>query len=143
MNICFTGPRRVTSHQAQIVLRKLSELNARTYHVGCASGVDAIIRQHLQAIVYHTEGWQPWQLAARSKRMVDSCFWLGDARLVAFPNKPCPEGVRPSSTFRGNGSGTWGTIAYAFYLGMDVEVVSLVENFSTPDWMNQRQLVFF
>ena len=143
MNIAFTGPRKVTLEQAQMVLGKLSELNAQSYHVGCASGVDQMVREYFySATIYFAEGGQPWQLAARSKRMVNSCYKLGSAKLIAFPNKPCPNGVKRCSSFSGKGSGTWGTIAYAKHLGMDVELIFLGE-FEKPDWMSQRQLTLF
>lgn len=114
-HIAFTGSRQITPAQGEIIERKLSELSQTTiaqYHVGDARGVDAVVRNSLRCQVYQAEGRQPWQLAERSKRMVQAIA-NSNAKLIAFPNKPCPEGVKPSKSFSGKGSGTWGTVALA------------------------------
>jgi hypothetical protein len=43
--------------------------------------------------------------------------------LVAFPLGACPSGVAVSSSFRGCGSGSWGSVALALGLGCSVLVV--------------------
>jgi len=48
----------------------------------------------------------------------------GGGLLVAFPLGACPSGVAVSSSFRGCGSGTWGSVALALGLGGSVLVVS-------------------
>lgn len=144
-HFCFTGPRQITYGQGCKIERALEKLKGESWHVGDAFGVDLVVADYLlcrgeRLEKYHAEGRQPWQLAARSRRMVDGCWERGNAKLIAFPNKPCPDGVKPQKTFRGRGSGTWGTIAYAKYLGLEVELVWLTPGLE-PDWMKQEQLV--
>lgn len=148
MNYCYTGPRKIDYAQGVKVEKKLAEAAGLTWHVGCAGGVDMAVRRYLESVgcyptVYRAEGKQPWQLAARSKAMVDGCWQLGDAKLIAFPNKPCPAGVKPGKNFNGKGSGTWGTIAYAYHLGLEIELCWLKSGLSEPDWMRQTQLSLF
>jgi hypothetical protein len=149
MDVAFTGSRQITPDQREIVERKLSELSQTTiaqYHVGDARGVDAVIRNSLRCQVYRAEGRQPWQLAERSKRMVQAIAHTPHAKLIAFPNKPCPKGVKPSKSFSGKGSGTWGTIALAKYHGLAIEVVPLTDGWELPDWLTQpepKQLSLF
>jgi hypothetical protein len=150
-NYCYTGTRKLTYGQGCKVEAKLAEITAKhwgedwhTHHVGDANGVDALVRRYLAGLsysptIYCAEGRQPWQLAARSKRMVEECRQLGNAKLIAYPNRPCPAGVKPGKNFNGQGSGTWGTIAYAKHLGLEIEVIWLCEP-SEPEWMKQTQL---
>jgi hypothetical protein len=139
-NFCFTGPRKLTYEQGLEIERKLAEGAGLTFHVGDAPGADSVVRCYLEGIrlpykLYRAEGKEPWQLAQRSKAMVDGCWELGNSKLIAFPNKPCPKGVKPSRNFAGKGSGTWGTIGYAKYLGMDIEIYWLEPGLTEPDWM--------
>lgn len=148
MNYCFTGPRAVTYGQGIKIERIVAKIDGETYHVGDATGVDAIVVKVLWSErknphIYRAEGKQAWQLAQRSKYMVDRCAKLGNAKLIAFPNKACPQGVKPGQTFSGKGSGTWGTIAYAKYLGMAIELFPLEKSVSEPDWMREEQLTLF
>lgn len=61
--------------------------------------------------------------ALRSSALVG---WVasGGGLLVAFPHGACPVGVAVSSSFRGCGSGTWGSVALALGLGVPVLVVA-------------------
>jgi hypothetical protein len=143
-NYCYTGTRETTYGQACKIQGTLALAAGESYHVGDANGVDRLVRDYLAATgkrveIYHAEGRQPWQLAARSKRMVDECAKLGNAKLIAYPNRPCPAGVKPGKNFNGRGSGTWGTIAYAKHLGLEIEVIWLCEP-SEPVWLKQTQL---
>jgi hypothetical protein len=54
--------------------------------------------------------------------------------LVAFPQGSAPVQLSPSVSFRGFGSGTWGSVALALGLGMAVLVVlpSSVASFPAP-----------
>jgi hypothetical protein len=147
-HFCFTGPRKLTYEQGIKIEQKLAQGLGKTWHVGDATGADAVVRHYLESvgcypIVYRAEGKQPWQLAQRSKKMVDGCAKLENAKLIAFPNKPCPGGVKPGRNFNGKGSGTWGTIAYAYHLGLEIELHWLTEGLSEPDWMRQEQLSLF
>jgi hypothetical protein len=144
-NYCYTGSRKLTYEQGMIIEKKLAQMAGLSWHVGDASGVDTVVRRYLESVglpvkLYRAEGKQPWQLAARSKRMVDGCAKLGNATLIAFPNKPCPKGVKPSKNFNGHGSGTWGTIAYAKHLGLEIQICWLETGLTEPDWLTQQQL---
>lgn len=148
MHICYTGPRKLTYEQGCIIESRLRMGAGWSWHVGCATGADEVIRRYLTGVgcwptIYRAEGKQPWQLAARSKAMVDGCWQLGDAKLIAFPNKSCPAGVKPGKNFNGKGSGTWGTIAYAYHLGLEIELCWLEPGLTEPDWMRQTQLSLF
>lgn len=147
MDVAFTGSRQITPAQRRIVELQLSELPRAKYHVGDARGVDLVVRQSLkQCQVYQAEGRQPWQLAQRSAQMVRAIANSPNAKLIAFPNKPCPEGVKPLQSFSGKGSGTWGTIALAKYHGLAIEVVPLTDGWKLPDWLTQpepKQLSLF
>lgn len=63
--------------------------------------------------------------ALRSSALVSWCASRGGL-LVAFPLGACPVGVAVSSSFRGCGSGSWGSVALALGLGCSVLVVSPV-----------------
>lgn len=144
-NYCYTGPRKLTYEQGIKIEKKLAAGDGFSWHIGDATGADAVVRRYLCGVrcyptIYTATGKQPWELAMRSKRMVDSCYALLHAKLIAFPNKPCPSGVKPQKNFCGKGSGTWGTIAYAKYLGMEIEICWLEPGLSEPDWLTQQQL---
>jgi len=147
IQIAFTGSRKLEPSQTRIIEERIEELKKgiAQYHVGDARGVDAVVRNSLRCQVYQAEGRQPWQLAERSKRMVLFVAHT-HAKLIAFPNKPCPEGVKPLQSFSGKGSGTWGTVALAKHYGLAIEVVPLVDGLTLPDWLTQpepKQLSLF
>jgi hypothetical protein len=147
-NYCFTGSRKINYGQGAKVEAKLRQMTGTSWHVGDASGVDTVVRHYLESAnlpvkLYKAEGKQAWQLAQRSKEMVDGCVALGGAKLIAFPDKPCPAGVKPGKTFAGKGSGTWGTIAYAKNLGLEIEIIWLTPGLTEPDWMKRYQLSLF
>ena len=147
-NYCYTGPRQLTYEQGLKIEATLAKLAGESWHVGDATGADAVVRRYLESLrlpvkLYRTEGRQPWQLAQRSKRMVDGCAELGSAKLIAYPNKPCPVGVKPGKNFAGKGSGTWGTIAYAKHLGLEIELHWLTPGLAEPAWMNTEQLTLW
>jgi hypothetical protein len=148
IQIAFTGSRKLEPSQTRIIEERIEELKKgiAQYHVGDARGVDAVVRNSLRCQVYQAEGRQPWQLAQRSAQMVRAIANSPNAKLIAFPNKPCPKGVKPSKTFSGKGSGTWGTVALAKYHGLAIEVVPLTDGWELPDWLTQpepKQLSLF
>jgi hypothetical protein len=71
--------------------------------------------------VYRVEGKERWHYQARSKRLVEALRELGGT-LYAYPNKPKPAGLTPNNW---QGSGTWGTIAYAQSRGVQVQITPL------------------
>lgn len=100
--------------------------------VGCASGVDSLVRSAFpSASVFRVGSFAVGgrvsrsSFALRSSALVQSCASSGGL-LVAFPLGACPVGVSVSSSFRGCGSGSWGSVALALGLGCSVLVVAPV-----------------
>ena len=100
--------------------------------VGCASGVDSLVRSAFpSASVFRVGSFAVGgrvsraSFALRSSALVSWCASSGGL-LVAFPLGSCPVGVSVSSSFRGCGSGSWGSVAFALGLGVPVLVVSPV-----------------
>lgn len=144
MQIAFTGPRQLTKAQEQDIYKDFAFISNRDaqWHVGDAKGLDALVRSfaysHRKPIeIYEVEGHQKWHFAERSKRMIDAVAHLEDPWLYAYPNKECPSGCKPSKSPNGNGSGTWLTIAYAVYRGVNVRVSPLCE-IELPAWLEQE-----
>jgi hypothetical protein len=123
-HIGVTGPRRLTKEQEDWLRERLPlVLEGCHLHVGDAPGVDALARQLKRGpkTVYRVEGKEPWHYQARSKRLVEALRELGGV-LYAYPNKPKPPGLTLNSW---QGSGTWGTIAYAQSRGVPVHITPL------------------
>lgn len=106
--------------------------------VGCASGVDASVRLAFpSARVFSVSSFPVGgrvcraSFALRSSALVSWCASSGGL-LVAFPLGACPCGVAPSSSFRGCGSGSWGSVALAVGLGCSVLVVVPAGAFPAP-----------
>ncbi|ANV85734.1 hypothetical protein AWQ21_14465 (plasmid) [Picosynechococcus sp. PCC 7003] len=135
--LAFSGPRKLTPQETKQVLNLLPA-NPPAVGVGDAKGLDALVAEHYtektDLTIYHVEGRERWQFAARSQRMVNDA-----TELIAFPNKPCPETCTPTKPFSGHGSGTWGTIAYAIKKGLKVTIYPL-DGSQAPSWAEQRQL---
>jgi hypothetical protein len=94
--------------------------------VGCAPGVDAAVRGACpRAVVFRASsfGSGPGSFAARSVALVR---WVAacpvGSLFVSFPSSPCPAGLVPCSSssvcFRGLGSGSWASLAFAVGLGV-------------------------
>lgn len=106
--------------------------------VGCASGVDSLVRSAFpSACVFLVSSFLVGgrvarsSFALRSSALVSWCASSGGL-LVAFPLGACPSGVAVSASFRGCGSGSWGSVALALGLGCSVLVVSPVG--VSPAW---------
>lgn len=98
--------------------------------VGCALGVDSLVRSAFpSALVFSVSSFLVGgrvaraSFALRSAALVSWCA-SGSGLLVAFPLGACPSGVAVSASFRGCGSGSWGSVALALGLGASVLVVS-------------------
>ncbi|NEP02047.1 MAG: hypothetical protein F6K58_25995 [Symploca sp. SIO2E9] len=156
LQIAFTGPRKLTKIEEKRVYCVLLTTQARAndWHVGDAQGLDSFIVRAAEywnknLTVHQIQTQKKWGFAERSQRMIRSATKLGEVTLFAFPNKLCPESCTPKSAFSGYGSGTWGTIAYAWSQGVNLEIhplFSLKEYADTswmPDWMVQKQLKLF
>jgi hypothetical protein len=128
MQIAFTGSRMLTKAQELDIYKDFAYFISNykaDWHVGDAPGLDAFVVRAAayydkQLTVYEVEGNQKWHFAERSKRMVDAIANLADPWLYAFPNKLCPDGCKPCKSPNGNGYGTWLTIAYAKYRGLQI-----------------------
>jgi hypothetical protein len=144
--IVVTGPRKLTLDQVQQAAADLAKLlTSRTrLLVGDATGLDALATKLATGPVelHQKNPALPWraQGAERSTRMVRAALAAG-ATLHAWPNKPCPLGLKPSKSWpRGaEGSGTWGTIALAVGLGLRVQLHPLAEMGEMPDWLITTQ----
>jgi len=158
MQIAFTGPRQLTKAQECEIYKDFAYFisnHTADWHVGDAPGLDDFVRRaagyyNKQLTVYEVEGHQKWHFVERSKKMVDAIALAKDPWLYAFPNKLCPEGCKPCKSPNGSGSGTWLTIAYAKYRGVQIY---LFPQFKTrfgdknwlPEWLDDgtRQLSLF
>lgn len=90
--------------------------------VGCARGVDGVVASFFAgsssllvfAVASGRFGSGRSAFARRSSRCVLSVAAGARGLLVALPSSPvCPAGVRPSRSFFGAGSGSWGSVAFA------------------------------
>lgn len=138
--LAFTGPRFLSPDQRNQTTKTLLGLSREgTWLVGCAAGLDALVRELApNSVLFQAPNRKPWELQRRSKQMIDALA-ARSGILHAFPNKPCPKGLTLDSWC---GSGTWGTILYAHRKGCWVELHPLIE-MELPDWLEQEQLSFF
>lgn len=143
----ITGSRRLTPSQAEQVATDLTLVEAELWHVGDASGVDALAWREAVArgdprIRYKPEPGIPIRvaLAQRSTRMVMALAAARDLGravvLHAWPTRSFPEGLAPSRSWPRNtsGSGSWGSIALAVGLEIPVMIYPLGE-IVLPDWL--------
>ena len=92
--------------------------------VGCASGVDSLVRSAFpSASVFRVQ--PPLSRAAFAARSARLVRWVSASSglLVVFPVGAAPARLAPSVSFRGFGSGSWGSAALALGLGVPVLVV--------------------
>jgi hypothetical protein len=149
--IAVTGPRRLSRAEHEQALADLKCLRTcERWLVGDAPGLDELARLVCWREALHTELYQVKpqlpdraRYAERSTRMVSALAQVRGT-LHAWPNKPAPPELRPSRNWpRGaQGSGTWGTIALAVGLGLNVELHPLMDDLQLPDWIETRQLAF-
>jgi hypothetical protein len=108
--------------------------------VGCARGVDAVVRGHfLRAQVFSVRQYRGASFAvalvARSVALVRSVV-VGGGVLVAVPSGACPAGCFPSRVWQGSGSGTWGSVALA--VGLGGAALVWVGSAAAPHWLAAR-----
>lgn len=92
--------------------------------VGCASGVDSLVRSAFpSALVFRVQA--PLSRAAFATRSARLVKWVAASSglLVVFPVGAAPTRLALSTSFRGYGSGSWGSAAFALGLGVPVLVV--------------------
>ena len=143
--VAFSGARRLNSSQTARVAELAAALTpaGAAVLVGCAPGVDAVVRARFPAaqvfaVASGKYGDGPPAYARRSAAMVRTLAAAGSgALLVAFPTRPCPSGVVPASSWRSGRppSGTWSTAALAVGLGCALVVAPLV-SLTPPRWAN-------
>lgn len=125
-SVAFSGSRLAGSSAAASCRAFLPLLSGfgGSVGVGCASGVDSLVRSAFpSASVFRVQ--PPLSRAAFAARSARLVHWVasGGGLLVAFPLGACPAAVRPSVSFAGFGSGSWGSVALALGLGCPVLVV--------------------
>jgi len=141
-----TGARGTTPEQNETIRNAVKAHAGGSWHIGDAKGVDSIATEQAQeqgdrvTTYYADKGLGKGGFAKRSMEMIDGAIAQGAKKLLAFPNKPCPDDCTPKKPFNGHGSGTWGTIAYAKKKGLEVELHPLSPTAQTPDWMRQLSL---
>lgn len=112
--------------------------------VGCARGIDELVRGRFAGsrslLVFEASAPRfaaagpVGALALRSAACVRSVARGPRGLLVVFPSGECPAGVRPGRSFRGCGSGSWGSAALAAGLGRRVLVWLEKAEFAPPVW---------
>lgn len=125
------------------VLSGVSALRSCRVSVGCARGVDAAVRAAFSGsrslLVFSASSPRfaaagpVGALVLRSAACVRSVAPGRRGLLVVLPSGACPVGVRPGRSFRGCGSGSWGSAALAAALGRRV-VVWLPSGVFPPVW---------
>ena len=125
--LAFSGSRHASSAAAASAAAFLPSVSgfSGAVGVGCARGVDSLVRSAFpSAQVFSVSSFlvggrvSRASFALRSSALV---HWVASAGLlVVFPSTPCPAGVAPSVSFRGCGSGSWGSAALAIGLGVPV-----------------------
>lgn len=147
-SVAFSGS-RVLGSSASVSCRAFLPVLAGfsgSVAVGCASGVDSLVRSAFpSASVFSVSSFAVGgrvsraSFALRSSALVQFCA-SSSGLLVAFPLGACPVGVAPSASFRGCGSGSWGSVALGVGLGCSVLVVvpASVVGFPAPPALASR-----
>jgi hypothetical protein len=126
--LAFSGSRHASSAAAASAAAFLPSVSSfsGSVGVGCAKGVDSLVRSAFpSAQVFSVSSFlvggrvSRASFALRSSALV---HWVAASGglLVVFPSTACPAGVAPSASFRGCGSGSWGSAALAVGLGVPV-----------------------
>ncbi|NRB54229.1 MAG: hypothetical protein HRU41_41660 [Saprospiraceae bacterium] len=130
----FSGSRAPSDQLSTACSQVLSTISSTPVAIGCASGIDQLVRQAFpQARVFTAASQHPGALAARSAQLVRFTAASGGCLLV-FPSGPCPSAIRVSSSFQGHGSGSWGSCALALGIGLPVLLCALVPVASWQAW---------
>jgi hypothetical protein len=143
ISVGFSGSRSpsVAASAALSALLPLVPSGVRV-SVGCARGVDSLCRSFFAGsrglLVFSVAsglfGSGRSAFARRSSRCVLSVAAGSRGLLVTLPSAPvCPAGVRPSRSFFGGGSGSWGSVAFALGRGRRV-LLWLPSGCLPPSW---------
>lgn len=127
--IGFSGSRHSTGPVYNSALQFLPVLSnyKGSIGVGCAKGIDGLVRNQFSfATVIKVQ--PPINRRAFAVRSTKLVHWLAslNSLLVAFPSTVSPSAIVPSTSFKGYGSGTWGTIALS--IGMGLPVLLFIHN---------------
>jgi hypothetical protein len=152
MQIAFTGPRSLDKKQEKEIYKHFAYFISNhdaNWHVGDANGLDNFVCRAAgyykkPLTIYEVEGHEKWHFAKRSMRMIDAIALLDDPWLYAFPNKLCPNECKPCANPNGAGSGTWLTIAYAKYRGVQIYLFPFFktrfgDRSWLPEWMREEE----
>ena len=141
-SVGFSGSRSVPAGASAALSALLASVPVGVrVSVGCARGVDAVVRSFFSSsaslLVFSVAsgrfGVGRSAFARRSVRCVRSVAPGARGLLVVVPAGACPAGVRPSRSFRGFGSGSWGSAAFALGSGRRV-LVWLPAGVRPPVW---------
>lgn len=107
--------------------------------VGCAGGVDLVVRDSLpgsQVQVFTVQDFGPIGRGAFARRsaVVVQSVAASAGLLLVFPSTACPAAVKPSRSFAGHGSGSWGSAAMAIGLGV-ATLVCIPDGCAAPAWL--------
>ncbi|MEO1341405.1 MAG: hypothetical protein AAFV28_09755 [Cyanobacteria bacterium J06635_13] len=129
VSVGFSGSRSLSPAASAALSRLLPLVPAGVrLSVGCAAGADKAVRSFFGAssslLVFSVAssrfGSGRSAFARRSSRCVLSVAAGSRGLLVVVPVSGCPAGVRPSRSFRGFSSGSWGSAAFALGRGRRV-----------------------
>ncbi|MCZ2207321.1 hypothetical protein [Cylindrospermopsis raciborskii] len=136
--IAFSGSRNPHAAEIKALLYIVPKVpKSAQIYVGCANGIDnLVVKNFPQATVFKASDYRTnikSALALRSTHCVKS---VPDQQglIIAIPAGPCPTDVKPSCSFAGHGSGTWGTIALAIGLQKRVCIFSP----HPPKWVGEE-----
>ncbi len=144
----FSGSRSLAPAFAPLVGRVVSACAGRSVVVGCAAGLDEMVRAACPHAVVFAVGSGRWgagrgAFAARSIALVRHVAAASAGRFVCFPASPCPHGLRPSPSasvcFGGLGSGSWASAAFAVGLGLPLALFPCGFD-SLPTWGDWQPL---
>lgn len=140
----FEGSRSLSVSFAPQVSALLSSVRAsgRGVATGCAKGLDAFVRSACpEALVFRASAFGVGRssFARRSAALVRAVAASGPGcGFVVFPARSCPPGLCPSSSssacFRGLGSGSWASAAFAAGLGVPLVVFGLPVSALPSSW---------
>ena len=138
--IGFTGSRHLRPVHRALVGRLVQAAAGHDICVGCASGLDALVRDAAPGAQVFSVASGAWgdgrgAYAARSRAMVQAIAQTRDPHLVGVVSSPCVPGIVPDTRWRSGtpASGTWSTIALA--IGLQIKtILFVVDDGQLPQW---------
>jgi hypothetical protein len=140
VTVGFSGSRHLSGAGLSALTSLLSLVpSGCRVSVGCATGADLAVRSvlagsHSLSIFSVSSGRFGSGRSAYARRSVAIVESIpAGGLLVVVPSSACPAGVVPSRSFRGSGSGSWGSAALALGTGRRV-LVYLADGTTPPHW---------